>query len=368
MNDKEYEFENDNHYNLFLLSQAMRLVVTPDSKFAVEEQEWFDRYKVSLGGLVWYVGKAFLPRFWLLLSECQFQEVIVITESEDNNVNFVQAPFIENIKFEFNPKDPFYQLTGEDYVNVEDRIGGLIKAAAAVIRDSAKEINLAIDRVARDTDIVKDFDGILTYDTPLGKDFNLVLCFDKVQPISDDNSSITIERTPITKEDQDKYLGETGKKVQAKIKYINELVTNLLESKAVSRNPHLVEYAGNLITGTLVNAFLNQTIVFISFGGRDHWSVLSKDTPNNVACMKILDAEVERLIKYLDGLEKTEGVDIYSFDLDTFAIFGRNFDNRVVTPALQGHTQAILDRYSKGFEDTLTARMSMIDNQHFFKG
>ncbi|QGH72072.1 hypothetical protein N1M2_209 [Klebsiella phage N1M2] len=366
MNEKEFEFESDNHYNLYAFAELTQKKVFEDSAFKVENQDYHDRYKVSLGGYIWYVAAKFIGKFWLMLEQCEYQQLEAII-AEEKDVK--EGPYIpyEKITGDVDMSGPFYELVGEDFISVENRMSGLVKAVAQNIRETATIINEEMELVAKDGDIVKDFDGYVTFDTKLGLDFNVGLCFDKIKPIAEDNASAWIERTPITQEYLDTYFPNAGKRILGKLDQVNSLVKALFESKTVTRNPELVEYAGWLVTGTLVNAYLNQNVTYISFGGKDNWSVLGKETKNNLACFKYLDQEVEYIIKMLDGIEKTDGVDIYSMDIDTFAVFGRNFDNKVVTEALQGYVQPLLDKYSKGFEQCLATRMAMIDNQHFFK-
>lgn len=368
MSDK-LEFVNDNHYNLFAFATLNQLAVSPASKFEVEHQEYRDRYKVSLGGYSWLVKAEFIGKFWLALEKFDAETDGFIDHGNgcaNENVKMVATGPVNELTYTYTDV-PFGQLTGEDFINIDDRMQGLLTAAAQVVRESAEIINREQALVMKDANVVKDFDGILTFDTKLGKDFGVHLCFDKVSPIKDGNDDVWIERTPITQADGDTYLRGSFPKVQGRLKHLNGIVQDFFQTKAVQKNEYLIEYAEMLINNTLVHMYLNQNIIYFSFGGEDKWGTFSKDTPNNVECMKYLDAEIENIIKMLDGIEKTEGVDIYSMDIDTFAVFGRDFDNRVVTPALQGYVQPLLDKYSKGFEQTLSTRMSMIDNQHFFK-
>lgn len=367
MNEVELEFENDNHYNLYLLAQAQHLVLDSNLEFSVEKQDWQDRYKVSLGKHCWYIKTELLPEFWLILSKGGFAEMAEVVKSQDSRMRYSPSITLDLVDTSFNDTDDLHQLCGEDFVRIDARMSGLIKASASVIREVATLINKEMDAIALDRNVVKDFDGILTFDSKVGTDFKVGLCFDKVAPIAEGNGSVFIERTPITEEDMKVYLPTVGDKILSRLEHINKLVKDFLDSKAVSRNTELTAYAGMAIDVTLLNAFLNQTVTYISFGGSDDWSSNGPDTPNNVACFKYLDEEIENVINMLNDIPKTEGVDLYSIDIDTFSIFGRNNDNKVVTPALQGYTETILDRYSKGFERTLATRISRVDNPHFFR-
>lgn len=367
MNASKFEFENDNHYNLFMLAQAQRLVISDEPSFAIENQDWCDRYKVSLDAHTWYIKTDLLPKFWLILSNEKYSEMAEIVTQPNKEMTYRPSIPKEMIDTSFDETDEFYKLTGEDYNRIDIRMSGLITASSSVIREIAGLVNAEMDAIAADVEVVKDFDGILTFDSKPGTDFKVGLCFDKVKPIAEGNSDVFIDRTPITQEDLKTYLPKNGEKIVSRLNYINTLVTDFLASKAVSKNDLLTKYAGMAIDVVLLHAFLNQTVTYISFGGSDNWSSNGKETPNNAECFKYLDAELENLIKLLESIPKSEGVDLYSIDVDTFTIFGRTDDNKVVTPALQGYTNDILDRYSKGFERTLAIRMSMVDNPHFFR-
>lgn len=366
---KEFNYESENHYNLVAFAILNQLMVTEESPFKVEYQDYHDRYKVSLGGYAWLVAKDYIGKFWLAIDKMDDEAQGFIDRgngAENKNVRMTATGPVNELTYTYTDTT-FGQLTGEDFLNVEKRMEGLITASAQVIREVAEKINKEQSAVAKDTSVVKDFDGILTFDTKLGKDFGVSLCFDKIPPVRAGNSDVFIERTPMTKEDGEMYMRETYAKVNERLAFMNGLVRDFMQAKAVQKDEFLVKYAETLVNGTLAHAYLNQNVIYISFGGEDRWGTLDKDTENNVKCLETLDQEVEKIIQLLDGIEKTEGVDIYSLDIDTFAIFGRNFDNRVVTPALQGYTQKLLDNYSKGFEQCLSTRLMMIDNQHFFK-
>ena len=339
-----------------------------------EYQEWRNRYKVSLGIMTWHISNDFMPRFWLLLSQGEegWDKLIDIIGADDGICSEFVAPLLSNIEevtADWIPAsdDSFYNLLGIDFDNVDKRLEGLVTAGAGCIRDLAKTINKELDLVNKDTDLVKDFDGILTFDTDLGENFKLSLCFDKIAPVNEEGIGMVM-RTPMTEEDGKAYLRDTYPKVLTKLEYMNSLVSGLFESKIVQSNEYLKKYAADAVDVVLTKAFMNQIITYIQFGGVDDWRVQGADTPNNIACFKVLDAEMEHIIKLLDALPKEEGVDIHSIDLDTLAVFGRNNDNRVVTPAVQGFTeQQLLRRYSKGFERLLAIRMGMSDNAHFFR-
>lgn len=359
--------DETNRINLITLAKFLRLDVSDDTQMVIEHQEWRDRYKVSLEGNLWYVKTQVLPSFWLMLMKGDYNQIGALSEGKDEAIKFRVAPDLLLIDRNYDETAPLYQLTGEDFNNIDRRVTGLTTAGVANIRDIAAMLNKEMDLVNKDTDVVKDFDGILTFNTPVGKDFKLELCFDKVVPVSPDNGKVEIHRTPITPEDRKAYLRDTGPKVVQRLNQVTSLVQDFLSNEKINSNPELLDYAIRCVEVTLTMAFLNQTITYISFGGVDDWRPQGEETPNNKVCMEILDGQVEHLINLLDDIPKEPGVDVYSIDMDTFAIFGRNNDNKVVTPALQGYTADILKNYSRGFERLLAIRMGLSDNNHFFK-
>lgn len=373
MNEKhlhEISYVDDNHYRLVLLCRQLRLNVVNPDHYVVEKQEYRDRYKVSLGDQQFYIPINDFNRFWL---DIEKNPDVVKTELGDSiwapkDVFFPVRvrPSPGDIQFTIDETDDFYSLMGIDYTNVEDRVRGLMTAVSQAIRDTARFVNEEMSKVNLNTDIVKDFDGIVTYRTETGRKFKLELCLDKIKPIDEGNGNIVIQRTPITQEDLETYFPNAGSKVIGQLDLVNNLVRTVFESKRIAENEDLTRYAEMLINGVLIPPFLDQNITYIAFGGRDDWSSMGKETPNNKACFVYLDQEVDRIFKLLESIPLQEGVEVWSIDLDTFAIFGRK-DNKVVTPALQGYTEDILKNYSQGFERTLTNRMTLLDSPHIFK-
>jgi len=355
----EINFVDEKHYDVYLLTLHLHLDVGNSELFSIEEQEYKDRYKVSLGTKSFYVPKDLIDTFWKLLENASYLDVEELMKQE-------KITWIHNVIIDSVVSTSMEDLVGEDFVSVERRASGLATAAGGVIREISKLINEQMEIVNKDTSIVKDFDGILTFNTELGKDFNIRLCFDKVPPIYPEIDKFVIQRTDILPEDLETYFGEVGKKINSRLAHINSLVGDFFASKKLSDSKDLTEYGESLINHTLIMAFLSQHITFISFGGKDDWRSNSTETPNNKACFVYLDQEVDKIFKLLDGIPKEEGVEVYSIDIDTFAIFGRK-DNKVVTPALQGYTENILNHYSQGFERVLTNRLTHIDSDYIFK-
>lgn len=335
--------------------------------FSIEYQSYKDRYKVCLGGNGLFIDNAFEPKFWLLLKQESFNEVIDILNNEkDNRLYYKPIIGLDKIILkEDDGTDPFLQTCGEDFDRVDARISGLVSEISKSINLIGNLTNTAMETVRKDTNIIKDFDGYVSFDSPMGGEFNLGMCFDKIAPVDEEKN--VINRTPMTKEDFDLYMGDCGPRITNTIDHINKMVRNFLESKVVTWNESVTYYAHKALDIVVLKAFLDWTVEFITFGGVDDWRVNGPDTPNNKACFAILDQEVEYIINYLENIPLQEGVDLYSIDIDTYTIFGRNNMNKVVTPIIQGHSEGILSRYSKGFESVLSIRMGMSDNAHFFK-
>lgn len=368
----EIKFKDEKHYDLYMFAARFLGIRVEDPEyFEVTEQPWRDRYKVSLGNHTWYINKEYLPRFWLLLNKEQnlfegFKEIVENTAA-DKDISY--APNVLGLDSEYviSPDETFYSLTGEDFLAVDRRLEGLITTCSSTIREIASIINKEMDAIAVDTSVVKDFDGILTFNTEMGKKFNVHLCFDKVPPVDPVNEQFVVQRTPIKEDDLQTYLRDAGKKINSRLSHINDLVKSLFASATVNVDPWVVKYTEIAINMTLAKAFLDQNVTYVSFGGKDNWKSNGPETANNAACFAFLDKEVDKLFKLLDEIPKQEGVDVYSIDVDTFSIFGRNDDNKVVTPALQGYTADILKNYSHGFERTLSTRLAQLDSPHIFR-
>lgn len=368
----EIDFKSDAHYNLFLFAKQLQLNVADPSYYAEVELPWQDCYKVSLGDKNFYIKRDIYNKFKLALGRREEPEIEIYLhmaaseEDEDRAVRVRHAINFGDRQFSTESADGFYELESQDFIDTESRISGLMRVVTDSIRTIAKLANEEMNVVALDGNVVKDFDGIMTFNSPLGRDVNLHLCFDKLPPIHDDQESIVIERTPITPEDLATYFPNVGKKIVGHLDHLNDALRVMFRSKRIAGSEYLTRYVENLVNHVFLKSFFDQNVNFVSFGGRDDWSSNGKDTPNNMACFKLLDQEVDKIFKMLEAIPLEEGVEVYSLDLDTFAVFGRK-DNKVVTPALQGITGPLLATYSQGFERVLTIRLSLLDTPHVFK-
>lgn len=358
----------ENQHNLSLFLKSQNLSVVESAELLIEHQEWRDRYKVSLSGHCYLIAKAYLPKFWLALNEGDYNSVIDVLNAHDGQISYIPLIDADQLAGVKLPEgEAILETLGLHYDKIDSRVSGLITATKSVITEIAHLVNREMDNTARNVNIIKDFDGILTFTSELGADFKLGLCFDKVKPIDIGNEKVVIQRTPITDEDLTMYLGESGPKVLSRLAHINKLVAEFFATTDATWNKEVRSYAELAINITILKAFFDQSITYITFGGADNWQLDAEGTPNSEACYAILDEELEHVIQFLDNIEKPEGVDSFAIDIDTYAIFGRDKDQRVVTPALQGYTEKLLNRYSQGFERLFSIRMGLNDNPHFFK-
>jgi len=368
----EIDFKNEAHYNLFLFAKQLQLNVADPSHYAEVELPWRDCYKVSLGDKNFYIKRDIYNKFKLALGRREepeieiYLEMAASEEDVDNAVRVRHAIDFEGREFSTESDDGFYQLESQDFIETESRVSGLMRVVTDSIRTIAKLANEEMNVVALDGNVVKDFDGIMTFTSPLGREVNLQLGFDKVPPINTTGKEIVIERTPITPEDLATYFPNVGKKIVAHLDHLNDALRVMFNSKRIAGSEYLTRYVEKLVNHVFLKSFFDQNVNYISFGGRDDWSSAGKETPNNVACFKVLDQEVDKIFKLLENIPLEEGVEVYSIDLDTFAVFGRA-DNKVVTPALQGITGPLIENYSQGFERVLAIRLSLLDTPHVFK-
>lgn len=369
----EIDFKSVDHANMFLFAKQLGLTVNNPGHYSEVEQSWRDRYKVSLGNLLFYIKREIFNKFKLALGRddeeaiAHYLEMAQSETQESRDILVRHAIDFGDRVFEMKNDDGFLDLEAQDFIEVESRIQGMMKLVSNSIRTIATLANEEMNTIALDTNVVKDFDGIMTFASKLGREANLHLCFDKVPPINTTGAEIVIERTPITPEDLATYFPNVGEKIVGHLKHINDALHVMFRSKRIASSEYLTRYVEQLVNVVFLEKFFAQNVTFVSFGGRDDWSSAGKETPNNTACFKVLDPEVDRIFKMLENIPLEEGVEVYSLDLDTFAVFGRK-DNKVVTPAIQGITGPLLEKYSQGFERVLTTRLSLLDSPHIFKG
>lgn len=347
--------------------EYQNLGVAKEPEVIIEKEEWMNRYKISLDGHTYRCKIDFFNKFWSLLEQLEYAQVLDFLEDPTKEeLSYVPHIPINLVDGSFD-ESTLTTALGVNFINVDNRLHKLVTATSSTIKEIAAIINAEMDRVAKDTTIIKDCDAILTFDTELGENFEVHLCMDKISPIDEKNSGLVINRTKLTKADEQLYLSESKDKLKSRLDHVNQLVKDFILSKDVNYDDTVKKYAMNALDITIAKAFLDQKVYFITFGGLDNWSLKSEDTENNKVCSAIIDDEVNHLIAMLDNLPKEGDITIHSLDIDTFTVFGRNSDNRVLTEPLPEITSKILNRYSKGFEFVLTQRLSQLSNNHFFR-
>ncbi|WNV45966.1 hypothetical protein [Aeromonas phage AerS_266] len=257
---------------------------------------------------------------------------------------------------------------------IESRVSGILAIAGMEIKAIANIVNKRIDEVAKDFSIIKDFDGLLTFDYEEDntKPFKIFMCFDKIPAILDGADAIEILRTPMSKDDKKLYFGNQFVDIKQRMNKINETVNNLYKSKLISESDAYLKYAQTLINNSLVKTFLDNHFKFISFGGIDNWRLFGDLTPNSKACHAIMDKEVEYLVNFLkeykipDHIPLSGEVDFLSIDLNHLGIYARNNLFKVLSKALPEPSDHFGLRWSEGFAELMKIRLGQNDTQYCF--
>lgn len=354
--------------NLVNLVRGMNLGLPEEIVIKLDQNEDNTGLIASVGVHVFKVGRVVWDRFCGVVKGGHVDEFVGLLKAKEVDVEY-------EIAFEDEERDkPVMPVFGENWDKLPpevenliiERGSGVMSVAAGVIGKIATIVNEVIDRVARDGDIIKDRDVMMTFDTEFGEKFNPVICLDYIPTIIESLEPIQIVRTPMTEEDRERYFGKDADEIDRLIKQLIEVINVFYSSKLVSSSKLIKDLVVSVIDGAIVSQFLDLHIKFISFGGFDNWRLTGDLTPNSEACHAIMDVQVEEIYKFLNSIPLQEGVDYWAIDLKTLGIYGRNNENHLVTGPLVEESDAITARYCDGLVDLLKLRLSMNDNKHIF--
>lgn len=355
---------NANNFVDFL--HFTNFILPEEGMMELDEDEENGLIKISIGEHLFVIKRPFWKKFCILVQQENYPELLqklgelgeyfkyqAVQSDELNKVPSVMLEKLEDVPAEVKDR-------------VQQRLSGIVTLTGIKIKRLAEIINTRIDVVARDSSIIKDFDAYLTLDVDYEDGFKLFICFDKIQPIFEQPTDIQILRTRMTEPDIELYLGEEYKEIRKILDAIEDSINGLLESKLVSFSSLTKEFVVNLVNGSVVQHLMSITPVFISFGGVDNWRLFGDLTPNSEVCHKLLDQEVEYIVKYLKNIPLSEGVDYYAVDLNHLTVYGRNDLNKTVTDPIPQHSDHLSLRYSEGFFDLLLLRLKQSDNKICF--
>lgn len=320
--------------------------------------------KISLGEHLFTISKKFWNKFCKIVEKEELGELLQMLEEIDGPFKYSTKPSVDD--FLPNLAEDLKELPDNVKDVIQQRISGIVNITGVQIRRLAEIINKRIEDVSRDVNIIKDFDAFLTLDVTYEKGFKLFLCFDKINPIFNEPTDIQILRTPMSNEDIKLYIGEDYKEIRRLFTLIEEGVNSLLECKAASFSSLAKDFAISLVNGSIVQHLLQITPVFISFGGVDNWRLFGDLTPNSTVCHKLLDQELEYIVKYLKDIPLEEGVDYYAVDINHLTVYGRNNLNKTVSGPFAKHSDHLSLRYNDGFFNLLMLRLKQSDNKICF--
>lgn len=250
---------------------------------------------------------------------------------------------------------------------IHQRLSSIVGVVGSRISNIATAVNTRTDAVAKDVNFIKDFDGMFSFDIPEEERFKMVMCFDKIPPITAIGETIEILRTPMTTEFKLAFFGpEALKVVEKEIKEIEDVVNAFLDSKLVNSSELAKKYVMGMFAGAVTNCIMNITPTVVMFGGTDNWRLFGDSTPNTIACRKFLEPEVQHVIDTLKAIPLKDNVVVYSLDLSKMGIYGRDVNNKVVTCLLLDVTNDLTSRWSDGFLDMMRIRLAQNDSPHLF--
>lgn len=361
-----------NKENFITLLNASGMFLIHDNEVKTETKENGD-FIASAGPHGIEVSSGVLSKFIDCVFKCDQITFAQMLESTFSGIKY-KAIDIQPEDINVFQDETVEELSTEIKNIIESRVSSIITIAGMEIKALAGLINKRIDDVSKDFNIIKDFDALVSFDyeEDITKPFKIFLCFDKIPPILDGSGAIEILRTPMSKDDKKLYFGPSYAEIKQRINKINEAVIALYESKLVSSSEKSFKYAQTLINNTLVKAFLDDNIKFISFGGIDNWRLFGDLTPNSKACHAIMDKEVEYLVAYLkeykipDHIELSGQVDFLSIDLNHLGIYARSNLFKVVSKALPEPSDHFGLRWSEGFAELMKIRLAQNDTQYCF--
>lgn len=360
---KDFSFNN-----LVNLVRQMNLGLPEEIVIALDETPDQTGFIASVGVHQFIVKRDTWDRFKGVVNGGHLDEFIGLIEAIDIGVSY-------QVNLEDPERDtPVIPVFGTVMESVPpeienlliERFSGVMSIAASKISKIAHIFNKAIDRVARDGNIIKDQDALVTFDSPFGAEFKPVICLDYIPAIFENLEPIEIHRTPMTPEDRERYLGDDTVEIEKLFTELVEVVQIFYRSKLVSSSTLVKDLATSIIDGTVISQLLDQQIKFISFGGFDNWRLTGDLTPNSKRCHEIMDKEVEDIYALLTSIPLKEGVDYWALDLKHLGIYGRNNENHLICGPLVEESDAISSRYNDGFIELLKLRLSMNDNKHLF--
>ena len=352
------KFVNFLHFANFVLPEEGIMELDEDTDKQV--------YKITLGEHLFIVAQKFWNKFCKIIEKEELETLLQLLEETDGPFKYQPKPAEDDDRFLPSLAEDLKELPDNVKDVIQQRISGIVNITSVQIRRLAEIINNRIEVVSKDTSIIKDFDAFLTMDVTYEKGFNMFLCFDKIQPIFEKPTDIQILRTPMSKEDIKLYIGDDYKEIRKLFGLIEDGINSLLECKAVSFSKLAKDFAISLVNGSIVQHLLNITPVFISFGGVDNWRLFGDLTPNSEVCHKLLDQEVEYIVKYLKNIPLEEGVDYYAVDINHLTVYGRNNLNKTVSGPLPEHSDHLSLRYNDGFFNLLMLRLKQSDNKICF--
>lgn len=358
------------------VAEVCQLNMPPEIIILIDDEIVPELVIASVGPHRFEIPKDVWERFCLAVEQEDAQLFKAYIEGR-NGVRYTPMFYEENEEqFYINPLLAKPELSEEMTQLIMSRVSGVIAGVVPLVNRIGAICNHAIVEIADNGEIIKDKDAMLSFDVDLNaKPFKFIPCLDFIDPVMEKEGDVKIHRTPMTTEQLELYFPnrEIREKFIQLLDQASGYINNLYESKLVKNSDAVYWMARGLVESTIVNTFMDLQSKLVSFGGRDNWGLFGDLTPNSKVCHEILDREVEYLVDYLkhkvvldEGVTPNGEVDIYSVDLERFDIYGRDVNNKVITPPLIAASGHFHLRYSEGFLELFKLRLRQNDSRFVF--
>lgn len=356
-----------------------------------EPIEGYSNYWVlSALGMSISVDATALTSFMSMLEDFDFKRVDSILSfiNNSNDKTITVRPYIpvNDLTDESFLEDE--KTLGVAYDSVDHRTDRLMK----MIFNELGHINRLFEHAStlynKDIEKVKLDEVFIGYNTKYaGEKTAFFLCATRVPPVlKNGGNNIVRSLTPMEDTLKDLLFGyptrqnEKAEKgvttlddINLSLKRINDGIETHFKMVAEHDSALINEYAINKMNSIVIPAVvMSQTCEFTYFGGQDlNLSDYEEEDANSAACSALIDEELRALFNHLNAIPIPEesGIDHYAIDYDSFGIYGRDSQNKLISAMVDERYQfytSVESKYSKSFLDIFKQNLKNVKNKHVF--
>lgn len=309
----------------------------------------------------------------------------VIANPRDRSIRLIPYVPVEMIHFDPNADDD--GAMGVNFSRIDDRFEKLRNFIHTEFQHIAQHMTDGAAKFNADDSKAKTEDLFIHFNTKEpGDKVEFFMTLSRVPAIFDPTKPIDPSMVPMTDEERLELFAyptrqkekaaagiTLGEEIEAAMDRVNKRIQDFIHNIDTENYPSCMDYTIKIVNGVLIPMIVTLQLEPYGWFGGTAKNLTNPAIPNTNSdeCCAIIDQAITELFAHLDSIPVPDGsgIDHYAIDHDSFGIYGRDANQRVVQAMVDPNymfSTVLEPKYSTGFTEAFKRYLKTVKNKHVF--